>query len=56
MEMGQKRSVGFTDDNARGRDAFVDFGFYEAVEVVAGSVDAGLILGLGEVVEGYLVR
>ncbi len=43
------------EDDAGGRDAFVYFGFDEAVEVVSGFEDAGLVLGLGEVVEGDLV-
>ena len=42
------------EDDAGGGDAFVDFGFDEVVEVVAGFEDAGLVLGLGEVVEGGL--
>ncbi len=42
--------------DAGGGDAFVYFGFYELVEVVAGFEDAGLVLGLGEVVEGDLGR
>lgn len=55
-ENGDGAALGETaEDDARGRDAFVYFGFDEAVEVVSGLEDAWLVLGLGEIVEGDLV-
>ena len=43
------------EDDAGGGNSFVYFFFYEGVEIVAGFEDAGLIVGLGEFVEGCLV-
>ena len=43
-------------DDAGGGYTLIHLFFYEGVEVVAGSEDAGLIVGLGEVVEGCLVE
>ena len=42
-------------DNAGGGYALIYLFFYEGIEVVAGFEDSGLIVGLGEVVEGCLV-
>ncbi len=42
-------------NDAGGGYALVYLFFYEGVEVVAGFEDAGLVVGLGEVVEGCLV-
>ena len=43
------------EDDAGGGYAFIYFFFYEDVEVVAGFENAGLVVGLSEVVEGCLV-
>ena len=43
------------EDDAGGGYALIYFFFYEGVEIVAGFEDAGLVVGLGEVVEGFLV-
>ncbi len=43
------------EDDAGGGYALIYLFFYEGVEVVAGFEDAGLVVGLGEVVEGCLV-
>lgn len=43
-----------TEHNAGRGNAFVNFGFDQAVEVVAGLANAGFILLLGEVVESFL--
>ena len=45
-----------TENDARRGDTFVNFGFDEAMEVISGAKDAGLILGLGKVVECYLTN
>ena len=55
-EEGDSAALGKPAEDDAGRGyALVYLFFYEGVEVVAGSEDAGLIVGLGEFVEGCLV-
>ena len=42
------------EDDAGGGYASIYFFFYKGVEVLAGFEDAGLVVGLGEVIEGCL--
>lgn len=44
------------EDDAGGGYALVYFFLYEGVEVVAGFENAGLVVGLGEGIEGCLVE
>ena len=44
------------EDDAGGGYAFVYLFFYEGVEVVAGFENTGLVVGLGEAIEGCLVN
>ena len=44
------------EDDAGGGYAFVYLFLYEGVEIVAGFEDTGLVVGLGEAIEGCLVN